>query len=585
MPPEPSLDHIRHSLAHLLAMAVLERDPQAQPTIGPVVDDGFYYDFKLSQPLGEADLPAIEARMRELAKSNLTFERSTAEGKAEAHGRVGGNEFKRELIDDLPEGEPITFYQSGSFVDLCRGGHVASTAEIDPDGFALDRIAGAYWRGDERNPMLTRIYGLAFASKAELEAYRAQRAEQERRDHRRLGPALKLFTFSEEIGAGLPVWLPYGTVLREELEKLAKEREFELGYQRVSTPVITKGALFEKSGHLPHYRDSMYSPMDIDGEQYYIKPMNCPFHHVVYQSEPRSYRDLPIRLTEYGLCHRYEKSGELQGLMRVRSMWMNDAHIYVRPDQVRAEMAAVIDLHRFYYNLFGITKVRYRLSLHDPRDLGGKYVNEPAAWAENEQVLREVLQELDVDFYEAADEASFYGPKIDINIYSATGKEYTLGTAQLDFAQPRRFGLTYVDSDGQEKVPFCIHRAPLSVHERFIGFLIEHFGGAFPLWLSPVQVKVLSVGAAHAQFAGELTEQLRRAGLRAELDGDNDTVGKKIRNAELSKVPYTVVVGDREAAGGPLAVRVRGQKELLSLSREDLLSRLHAEATSRRLGP
>jgi threonyl-tRNA synthetase len=444
-------------------------------------------------------------------------------------------------------------------------------------------VAGAYWRGDEENAMLTRIYGLAFATADDLAAYKLQREEARRRDHRKLGQELELFTFSDEIGPGLPVWLPHGTVIRDELERLAKEREFQLGYERVSTPVITKEALFVKSGHLPHYRDSMYSPMDIDGEPYFIKPMNCPFHHVVYQSKPRSYRDLPLRLTEYGLCHRYEKSGELQGLMRVRSMWMNDAHIYVTPEQVKDEMKAVIGLHRYYYDLLGITKVRYRLSLHDPADLGGKYVDEPKAWLENEQIVREVLQELGVDFYEAPNEASFYGPKVDINIYSAIGKEYTLGTAQLDFAQPQRFGLTYTAADGHERMPYCIHRAPLSVHERFIGFLIEHFAGAFPLWLSPEQVRVASVSDAHIPGSRALVTQLREVGLRAHLDATNESVGKKIRSAEVSKIPYSIVFGEKEASGQPLQVRVRGQKEPWTGSREDFVARAQQLNASRSL--
>ena len=568
------IHNIRHSLAHLLAMAVLERDPQAKPTIGPIIDDGFYYDFELNKPISETDLPALEQRVRELVKQNLKFEQTLAPDKATARQQVTGNSYKEQLIDELPEGEPITFYTSGNFTDLCRGSHVASTKEIDPAAFCLDRIAGAYWRGNEKNKMLTRIYGLAFSSAPELTDYKKMREEQAKRDHRTLGQALQLFTFSEEIGAGLPVWLPRGTVLRDELENLAKEEEFALGYERVSTPIITKEALFIKSGHLPHYRESMYAPMDIDGESYFIKPMNCPFHHVVYQSQPRSYRDLPIRLAEYGLCHRYEKSGELQGLMRVRSMWMNDAHIYVRPDQVKDEMKAVIGLHQRYYELFGITKVRYRLSLHDPKDLGGKYVNEPAAWKANEQILREVLQEMGVDFYEAENEASFYGPKIDINIFSAIGKEYTLGTAQLDFAQPHSFGLTYADSDGKEKMPYVIHRAPLSVHERFIGFLIEHFAGAFPLWLAPVQVQVASVSEAHAEFAASLVSQLRTKRIRAVLDDSNETVGKKIRGAEVMKTPYTVVVGDKEMTGNDLAIRVRGQKELWTSPTEEFIAKI-----------
>lgn len=582
---EQQLYNVRHSLAHILAMAVLKFDNQAKPTIGPVVDDGFYYDFELSKVIKETDLSALETTMRELIKQHLTFSKEEVTSKKEALKKVKDNQYKEELITELPDHGPITFYTSGEFTDLCRGEHVTNSDQIPADIFCLDRIAGAYWRGDEKNIMLTRIYGLAFGNREELENYKKMRVEQEKRDHRKLGKDLEIFTLSDEVGAGLPLWLPSGTIIKEGLEKWAKEQEFSGGYLRVSTPVITKKDLFLKSGHLPHYRDSMYAPMDIDGEDYFIKPMNCPFHHLIYQSKIRSYRDLPLRLAEYGLCHRYEKSGELQGLMRVRSMCMNDAHIYVRPDQVKEEIKNVISLHQYYYDLLGITKVRYRLSLHDPHDLGGKYVDMPQAWQANEQILREVLQELKVDFFEAPDEASFYGPKIDINIYSAIGKEYTLGTTQLDFSQPQKFDLKYTDEHGVEQMPYCIHRAPLSVHERFIGFLIEHFAGAFPTWLAPVQVRVLTVGEAHQDFAKKLVDELRQQFIRAELDASNETIGKKIRNAEMIKVPYMVVIGDKEISGGPLAIRVRGQKELLSLAKQDFIKQLIDEIKERKLAP
>lgn len=568
------LGQLRHSLAHLLAAAVLKLRPNAKRTIGPAIDNGFYYDFDFSEPINEADLLNIEKEMKRLVKSWTKFERHEVTVD-EARKEFADNPYKLELIDEFSnEGQTLSIYQSGDFRDLCRGGHAQNLDKIDPESFKLDKLAGAYWRGSEKNKMLTRVYGLAFASKQELEDYLKMREEGEKRDHRKLGKELELFTFSDAIGPGLPLWLPKGTVLRDELEKLAKETEFIYGYERVSTPLITKEDLFYTSGHLPHYKESMYSPMEIDGENYYLKPMNCPFHHTIFASSIRSYRDMPLRLAEYGNVHRYEKSGELQGLMRVRSLMMNDAHIYVRPDQVKEEIKKALELHQYYYQLFGIKKVVYRLSKHDPADLGGKYVNMPKEWNENEQVLREVLENLNLEFFEAENEASFYGPKIDINIYSAIGKEYTLGTVQLDFAQPQKFNLAYIDQNGKEAMPFCIHRAPLSTHERFIGFLIEHFAGAFPLWLSPVQVKILNVGAAHLEYCQKLAAQLKAENIRVESDAANETVGNKIRKAAKEKIPYTLVVGDKEIESGQLAVRIRGKEKLWETESNDFIQKL-----------
>ncbi|MDO8668321.1 MAG: threonine--tRNA ligase, partial [bacterium] len=587
------LELTRHSLSHVMAAAVLKLYPKAKFAIGPAVDNGFYYDLDFAkEKLSDSDLAKIEEEMKAIIKANLPFEKSELPvAKALAREKKSGQIYKLELIQDLKKQgdastgsaqvKTVSYYKLGEFEDLCRGPHLKSSGQIQLGSFKLEKLAGAYWRGDEKNKMLTRIYGLAFSTRQELENYLKMIVEAEKRDHRKLGKELEIFTFSDEIGAGLPIWLPKGAILREELEKLAKEKETELGYQRVSTPLITKEDLFYKSGHLPHYKESMYSPMEIDGEKYYLKPMNCPFHHTIYASKPRSYRELPLKLAEYGMCHRYEKSGELQGLFRVRAMMMNDAHIYVRPDQVKAEIKEVIELHEYYYKLFGVKTIKYRLSKHDPKDLGGKYVNLPKAWEANEQILREVLQELKADFYEAENEAAFYGPKIDINIYSVIGKEYTLGTIQLDFAQPQKFNLTYIDKDGKDKMPYCIHRAPLSVHERFIGFLIEHYAGAFPVWLSPVQVKIVSVGATHVEFCKKLAKEFIENNIRVEVDETDETVGNKIRKAVAEKVPYMLVVGDREMNSDKLAVRDRGEKTTREIAKREFMEEVKEKIKNR----
>jgi threonyl-tRNA synthetase len=580
------LEMMRHSLSHIMAAAILKLYSKVKFAIGPSVDNGFYYDLDFGKDkFSENDLIKIEEEMKNIIKANLKFEKfELPVAKALSREKKSGQIYKEEMIKDLKkQGEKtVSYYKLGEFEDLCRGPHLESSGQVQNGIWKLEKLAGAYWRGSEKNKMLVRIYGLAFATKNELENYLKMMAEAEKRDHRKLGKELEIFTFSDEIGAGLPIWLPKGTVLREELEKLAKEKEAELGYERVSTPLITKEDLFYKSGHLPHYRDSMYSPMDIDGEKYYLKPMNCPFHHTVYASKLRSYKELPLKLAEYGMCHRYEKSGELQGLFRVRSMMMNDAHIYVRPDQVKAEIKEVIELHEYYYNLFGVGKIKYRLSKHDPKDLGGKYVNLPEAWQINEQILREVLLELKADFYEADNEAAFYGPKIDINIFSVIGKEYTLGTVQLDFAQPKQFNLTYFDKDGKEKMPYCIHRAPLSVHERMIGFLIEHYAGAFPVWLSPVQVKIVSVGSSHVDFSRRLADEFKHVGIRVEVDDSDETVGNKIRKAVAEKVPYMLVIGDREMQSDKLAVRDRGEKTTREISKEEFIREVKEKIKERK---
>ena len=581
---EPNLDHIRHSLAHLLAAAVEELYPGAKRTIGPTIDNGFYYDFEFAPgkaPVLE-DFPKIEAKMREILPTWEKFERkeTTATGAKEL---FAGNEYKEELITELEaKKEQISLYQSGSFVDLCRGGNVDNPKkEIDPKGFCLHRLAGAYWRGDEKNAMLTRIYGLAFASEKELKAYQEQMAEAEKRDHRKLGKELGIFTFDEDVGPGLPLWLPHGAVIIEELEKLAKEKEFQYGYVRVRTPHLAKESMYRTSGHLPYYEDSMYPPMEYEGGKYYLKAMNCPHHHKIFAAEPRSYRDLPLRLAEYGTCYRHEKSGELFGLMRVRSLQMNDAHMYCTEEQFGEEFRRVNDLYLEYFKLFGIEKYTMRFSTHDPKRLGDKFVDEPELWKKTEDMVRRVLVESNVPFVEVANEAAFYGPKIDVQVWSAIGREFTLATNQVDFAVPRRFGLVYTTAEGKEATPLCIHRAPLSTHERMVGFLIEHYAGAFPLWLSPVQVKIVPVSEAHEAYAKKVEAALRAKFVRAEIAHATDTLGKRIRAAETMKTPLILVVGDKEIEADAVNVRTRGVKETETVPLAAFVSRTAEDIAGR----
>ncbi len=583
----PSLDAIRHSLAHLLAHAVREEFPKTKFAIGPVIDTGFFYDFDLPRPLTEDDLPKLEKQMKHLIKQGLPFEQLGPEA-PDAQTSLKDQPFKQELIADLEkEHVTITFYKVGDFTDLCRGGHVTNTKEIPADGFKLDSIAGAYWRGSEKNPMLTRIYGLAFASREELDAYLAQRKEAEARDHRKLGQQLKIFTTSDLVGPGLPLWLPNGAIIIEELEKLAHETERKAGYLRVRTPHIAKEELYKTSGHLPYYADSMFPPMILHEESstttYYLKAMNCPHHHLLFAAEPRSYRDLPLRLAEYGTVYRYEKSGELFGLMRVRTMQMNDAHLYLTRDQFEAEFNAVNDLYLNYFKLFGIEKYVMQFSTHDPKELGKKFVNEPALWAETEDMVRAVLKRSKINFVEVPNQAAFYGPKIDVQVWSSIGREFTIATNQVDFAQPRRFNLTYTDADGKDKTPICIHRAPLGTHERFIGFLIEHFAGNFPLWLAPVQVAVIPVGTRHVAAAEKLKAELTEAGLRVSVEDANETVGKKIRAASQQKIPYLLVLGDQELAESKLQVRRRGSGDVVGIAKAAFIENLRAAVATRAL--
>lgn len=580
---------MRHSAAHVLAQAMLEIFPDAKLGVGPVIEHGFYYDFELPRALTPEDLVDLEARMKKIVKENQRFVLNEEVSKDPIAFLESINQpYKIELCKEfLEEGSPVTFYENirrkdeRAFIDMCRGNHVENTKEIGP--FKLTKIAGAYWRGKETNPQLQRVYGVCFETREELDAHLKMLEEAEKRDHRKLGKELEIFIMSDEVGAGLPLWLPNGAVLVEEIEKLAKQVEFDSGYTRVRTPHITKGTLYEKSGHLPYYAESMFPPMKLDNEMYYLKPMNCPHHHLIYGSKMRSYRDLPIRLAEYGHCYRFEDSGALFGLMRVRSMCMNDAHIYCRPDQFEDEFMAVLNIYKKYFEILGIEKYLMRLSLHDKEGLGKKYVNEPELWIETEEKVRKVMQKSGVNFVEAPGEAAFYGPKIDVEIWSAIGREFTLATNQLDFAVPKRFDLTYVDADGQEKTPLCIHRAPLSTHERLIGFLLEHFAGAFPTWLAPLQAKILPISDKFMPYAEELLTELKKAGVRAEIDDSSETLGKKIRNAEMKKIPWMLVIGEKEVEARSVAARNYHTKNQDVMEIESFLKLITQEIRERSL--
>lgn len=578
------LPNIRHTLAHLLAGAVLELYPGTKNTIGPAIDDGFYYDFEFPTDvkISEKDLPALEKKMRGNLKSWTKFTHKEVT-LAEAKEYFKDNPYKLELIEEIfKKGEKITLYTCGNFTDLCRGGHSENPAnEIAHDSFKLSRVAGAYWRGSEENKMLTRIYGLAFASKIELDEYETMRIEAEKRDHRKLGKEMGVFTFDEDVGPGLPLWLPNGTAIIEELEKLAKETEFKGGYVRVRTPHIARESMYLKSGHLPYYKESMFPPMEYEGGKYYLKAMNCPHHHKIFGSEPRTYKQLPLRLAEYGTCYRHEKSGELFGLMRVRSLQMNDAHIYCTEEQFADEFRAVNEMYINYFKIFGVEKYIMRLSTHDPKRLGEKFVNEPELWKKTEDMVRQVLIDSKIPYIEVPNEAAFYGPKIDVQVWSAIGREFTLATNQVDFAVPKRFDLTYKNSEGKECTPLCIHRAPLGTHERFIGFLIEHYGGNMPLWLSPVQVKIIPVGDAHHAKAIEIYDRLRENMVRAEVDVSDESFGKKIRQAKVSRAPYFIIIGDKDIAVGKVTLESRDKGQIGQVDQEEVIGKILSEIKSR----
>ena len=634
------IERLRHSAAHVLATAILRLWPEAQFAAGPPVENGFYYDVDLPHRISPEDFEKIEAEMKKETKANHVFERialpraeALARAQSGALGALGprpeASKFKLDIIQGIPEGEEITIYRNGDFTDLCAGPHVMRTGNIG--AFRLTHVASAYYKGDEKNPQLQRIYGTAFKNKTEMEAYFAMLEEAKKRDHRKLGKEMELFTFDDDVGPGLPLWLPRGTVLIEELEKLAKETEFAGGYDRVRTPHLARESLYITSGHLPYYADSMFPPMllpdehgsslqqverekfrsllpagdlgqvdekTLDGllnqieqlitqrphDRYYLKAMNCPHHHKLFAAVPRSYRDLPLRLAEYGTCYRYEQSGELFGLMRVRAMQMNDAHIYCTEDQFESEFNAVNQMYLKYFKIFGIDKYLMRFSTHDPERLGQKFVNEPALWKKTEDMVRGVLERSGINFIEVPNEAAFYGPKIDVQVWSAIGREFTIATNQVDFAVPRRFGLVYKTRENTEGTPLCIHRAPLGTHERFIGFLIEHYAGNFPLWLAPLQVRILPIGdeAPLLEYAHSILAELRAAGIRVAIDATNDKINGKVLRAEEQKVHTMLVLGHRDLEANAVSLRIHGQGNLGARPRAEVIADLIAAKETRR---
>ena len=670
--PMTDLERIRHSAAHILATAILRIWPEAQFAAGPPVENGFYYDVDLPHRISPADFERIEAEMKKETKANNPFQRvEVSRGEALALAENGAlaslgerpgspSKFKLDIVQRISEGEKITLYKNGDFTDLCAGPHVGRTGNVG--AFKLTHVSSTYYKNDEKNPQLQRIYGTAFKNRTQLDEYFTMLEEARKRDHRKLGKELELFTFDEDVGPGLPLWLPRGTAIIEELEKLAKETEFAAGYERVRTPHLARENMYLTSGHLPYYADSMFPPMVLDehaqvrheltetfddrwravqetarslsetegfdeenlaaaAEQllaeagtlrpmppeldaalgrhrkvrgmidalpkadiYYLKAMNCPHHHKLFGAVPRSYRDLPLRLAEYGTCYRYEQSGELQGLMRVRAMQMNDAHIYCSEAQFESEFNAVNQMYLNYFKLFGFSKYQMRFSTHDPAKLGEKFVDNAELWKKTEDMVRDVLIKSGIPYVEVPNEAAFYGPKIDVQVWSAIGKEFTIATNQVDFAVPAKFGLKYKTRDNTEETPLCIHRAPLGTHERFIGFLIEHYAGNFPLWLSPEQVRVLPIGdeTPLVEYAQGVVSELRAAGVRATLDASNDPIKAKIADAEKIKVHTMLVIGNRDLEAGNLSVRVHGQGNLGAKPRAEVIADLLASIKDRR---
>jgi threonyl-tRNA synthetase len=655
------IERLRHSASHVLATAILKIWPEAQFAAGPPVENGFYYDVDLPHRISPEDFEKIAAEMKKEIKANHPFERMEVsrdealemgkKGRLAALGdRDQPSKFKIDIIENIPANEKISLYRNGEFIDLCAGPHVMRTGNIG--AFKLTTVASAYYKGDEKNPQLQRIYGTAFKNKTQLDEYFAMLEEAKKRDHRKLGKELEIYVIDDDVGPGLPLWLPRGAAMIEELEKLAKETEFAAGYERVRTPHIARERLYLKSGHLPYYEESMFPPMEVHeratdhvvdpliaerdkeaaeqvrktlvdrfgelgamdfagklhdkpleavgslddqqqealteialkhlgdywerlfwptGEKYYLKAMNCPHHHKLFAAVPRSYRDLPLRLAEYGTCYRYEQSGELFGLMRVRSMQMNDAHIYMTPEQFEAEFNAVNEMYLKYFKLFGIDKYLMRFSTHDPMKLGQKFVDEPELWKQTEVMTRNVLKNSGIQYVEVPNEAAFYGPKIDVQAWSAIGREFSIATNQVDFAQPRRFNLVYKDKDNTEKTPLCIHRAPLGTHERFIGFLIEHYAGNFPLWLSPEQVRILTIGddTKLVDYSMSILNELRAHKVRAEIDKSTDQINGKIQRAEQMKVHTMFVIGKRDMEAKAVSVRIHGKGNLGAKPRAD----------------
>jgi threonyl-tRNA synthetase len=558
-----------HSSAHLMAEALESMFPGVKLAIGPPVDTGFYYDVDFGDlHFSSEAFEALEKKMLELAKNNSPFVRKeVSKADAVAYFTAKGDTYKLELIEDLQDGS-ITFYEQGNFTDLCRGPHIPHTGHIK--AVKLLNTAGAYWRGNEKNKQLTRIYGVTFPKRSELDEHLERLEEAKKRDHRKLGKELEIYTFDDDVGPGLPLWLPNGGIIIEALEAYAKKTEQEAGYQRVKSPHIAKESMYLKSGHLPYYADSMFPPMEIDGEKYYLKPMNCPHHHKIFKALPHTYKELPLRFAEYGTCYRYEQSGELFGLMRVRSLQMNDAHIYCTEAQFEEEFKGVNALYLKYFEKFGIDKYVMRFSKHNPEKLGQKYIDMPELWEKTENMVRKVLQSMGLSYVEVEDEAAFYGPKIDIQVWSAIGREFTLATNQVDFAQAERFDLSYINEKNEKERPIIIHRAPLSTHERFIGFLLEHYAGNFPTWLAPKQVVVLPISDKYIEYAESVVNFLKKHDIRASLDTRAEKAGKKIRDAEIAKIPYMLIVGEKEANEQLVSVRKHGGLDLGAMGIQQL---------------
>ncbi|MBB3108377.1 threonyl-tRNA synthetase [Paenibacillus phyllosphaerae] len=577
------LEVYRHSTAHLMAQAIkrIYGNTTVKLGIGPVIEDGFYYDIDMEQPLSSDDLTKIEKMMEKIVQEDLPIRRRVvSRDEAVAIFTELGDPLKLELIRDLPVESELTIYDQGEFFDLCRGPHLPSTGKIK--AFKLLSVAGAYWRGDSKNKMLQRIYGTAFPKKAQLDEHLHFLEEAKKRDHRKLGRELKTFTFAREVGQGLPIWLPYGATIRRTMERYIVDLEERLGYQHVYTPVLANVELYKTSGHWEHYQEDMFPKMELDNEELVLRPMNCPHHMMVYKSDMRSYRDLPIRVAELGTMHRYEMSGALTGLHRVRAMTLNDAHIFCRLDQIKDEFARVVNLIRQVYDDFGIKDYRFRLSYRDPQDTE-KYWPDDEMWETTQRMLREVVEELGLPFYEAEGEAAFYGPKLDVQIKTALGKEETLSTAQIDVLLPERFQLEYVGEDGKKHRPVVIHRGIISTMERMTAFLLENFAGALPLWLSPVQAKIIPVSIAYEGYARELADKLQAAGIRVESDLRNEKLGYKIREAQLEKAPYMLVVGENEASSGSASVRKRGEGDIGAKSVDEIIALLQEEIRTKQI--
>ncbi|MGE0911099.1 threonine--tRNA ligase [Bacillus atrophaeus] len=574
---EEGLQIMRHSTAHLLAQAIKRIYKDVKFGVGPVIENGFYYDVEMEEAITPEDLPKIEKEMKKIVNSNLPIVRKEV-SREEAKARFAeiGDDLKLELLDAIPEGETVSIYEQGEFFDLCRGVHVPSTGKIKE--FKLLSLAGAYWRGDSNNQMLQRVYGTAFFKKADLEEHLRLLEEAKERDHRKLGKELKLFANSQKVGQGLPLWLPKGATIRRVIERYIVDKELSLGYEHVYTPVLGSKELYETSGHWNHYQDGMFPPIELDNETLALRPMNCPHHMMIYKNDIHSYRELPIRIAELGTMHRYEMSGALSGLQRVRGMTLNDAHIFVRPDQIKDEFIRTVRLIQDVYEDFGLNDYTFRLSYRDPEDTE-KYFDDDEMWNKAQSMLKDAMDEIGSDYYEAEGEAAFYGPKLDVQVKTAIGKEETLSTVQLDFLLPERFDLTYVGEDGKQHRPVVIHRGVVSTMERFVAFLIEEHKGALPTWLAPVQFQVIPVSpSVHLDYAKKVQERLQREGLRVEVDIRDEKIGYKIREAQMQKIPYMLVVGDQEAENGAVNVRKYGEQKSETISLDDFVKKAVAEA-------